>query len=94
MKIRTLIALIAFVMTLCAPFQITVHSNPDNKTVSLLTLDVCHAAGAVLSAEEIPCITECPCTLPLSESAFVYTTAPHVFNPLLTTFQQEHPPRV
>ncbi|MBZ0155033.1 MAG: hypothetical protein K8I29_02315 [Alphaproteobacteria bacterium] len=95
MKVRTLIALIAFIASLFAPFQITVHPVPDDPAPSLFTLNVCHASGAALSVQaDIPCITEPSCTLPLFEGTFVYMAVDPVFHPFLIAFRQEHPPKV
>ncbi len=94
MKVRILIVLIVFTMTICAPFKINVHFNPGNRTASILTLDVCHAAGTALSAQaDVPCVLECPCALSLIESSFMYAAANSVFTPFLMAFQQERPPK-
>ncbi len=94
MKLKTLITLIVFIMTLCAPFQITSH--PDHgKTASLFTLDICHASGSACSLCKwiSSCITEYPYTLALFESNCVYSTATPFFKPFLIAFQKERPPK-
>ena len=94
MKVKIIILLIVFAITICAPFKINAHYNTGNKTTSILTLDVCQAAGASLSAQgDIPCVLGCPCTLSLFESGSKYAAANSVFNPFLLPFQQERPPK-
>ncbi len=94
MKIKTLLALIAFIITLCAPIQITLHSDPDKGTASLFTLNVCTVSGAVFSSQvDIPCVPGCPCILSLFENTFTYRDFSPVFSAFLITYQQERPPK-
>jgi len=94
MKVKVLIVLIVFAMTIVAPFKINVNFHPGNKTASILTLDVCDGSGSALSARaDIPCVLECPCALSLIESSFKYVAANSVFTPFLIAFQQERPPK-
>ena len=94
MKVKILIVLIVFTMTICSPFKINVHFKPGNKTASILTLDVCHASGTALSAQsDIPCVLECPRALSLFERSFIYAASNSAFTPFLIVFQLERPPK-
>jgi hypothetical protein len=82
-------------MTLFAPYIVTIHTNADGNTVSLFTLDVCHASGSALSVQaDMPFLFENPCELSVSERRLVNEESNNAFSPFLLVLQQEHPPRV
>ena len=95
MKVGALIALVAFAMTLFAPFQISLHTDTDGTTASLFTLDVCHASGSALSVQaDIPFLYECPCKIFVSEDSRVYADSDNALSPFLLILKQERPPKV
>ncbi len=94
MKIKIFIVLTVFIITIFAPFKVNVNFNTASKTASILTLDICHASGAPLSAQvDVPCVLRCPCELSHFVSSLTYSAANSVFIPLLTGFRQERPPK-
>ncbi len=94
MKVRMLIVLIVFTMSICTPFKINVHFNPGDKTASLLTLDVCHASGTAISGQaDIPCVLAYPSSLSFFENSFMRQAANSVFIAFLIAFQQDRPPK-
>jgi hypothetical protein len=93
MKIKALIVLVVFFLTVVMPLRITFDFDRHNKTVSFLTLNVCHIAGAALSTQaDVPYVMECCCELSLYKSIIKYSAADFIFNPLLLASLQERPP--
>ncbi len=94
MKIKALIVLVAFFFSASLPLKITIHYDLYSKTTSLLTLNVCHAAGTALSAQaDVPCVLQCSCALPVFEISVKHSVVNSVFNPYLSAFQLERPPK-
>lgn len=95
MQFKTLIALISFIMTICAPFQFNIHTDTDSNTTSFFTLNVCHASGSAMSVQaDIPFINACTCEISISESSLAYAVSDIGLLPLLIGLQSERPPRV
>lgn len=95
MMVKSLIVLIAFAMTLFTPFIVTIHTDADGNTVSLFTLDVCHASGSAMSAQaDIPFLYESPCVLSISENNLIYEDSYTALLPFQAALQTERPPKV
>ena len=91
MKIKALIVLIAVILSASLPLKITVHA----KNVSVITLDICHAAGAALSAQtDVPCVLQCPSALQVFEIGVRHAAVDSVFNTFRLSARLERPPKI
>ena len=94
MRLKALIMLVAFIVIVIAPVHINVYQYPDNKTASLLTLDVCNASGSGLSVQaDTPWMLDGLFSLFLSEGIYFHEILQPAFHAFLISFQQERPPR-
>ena len=95
MKVKALIVLSAFAMTLFMPFQITLHTTADRNDAPLLTLDVCHAAGSSMFVQaDMAFLYECYFELSISKNSWSYEIPVLPYRCLLVVLQKERPPRV
>ena len=94
MKTGSILVLFALVISVITP-NITVVDAASNNQPIILTLDVCSQTGSVTASNaDMPSLHECMCSpapLPLISS---YTELNLLFNPFITAFQEERPPRV
>jgi hypothetical protein len=94
MKTGSILVLFALVISVIIP-NITIVGAAAGDRPVILTLDVCSQSGsATTSNADAPSIHECICSpapLPLLSS---YTELNPLFNPFVTAFQEERPPRV
>lgn len=94
MKTKSILVLFAFVVSVMIPNITVVYSTAGDQPI-ILTLDVCSQSGsASVSNADMPSLHECMCSLaPLPLISF-YIEFNRLFNPFLTSFQEERPPRV
>jgi hypothetical protein len=92
MNMRTVLVLAALVFSIVSPLKIHIpHSDGDGH---VLALDVCSAAGNVLSLNvDMPVIHECPCKICLLGFAGFYSLSKPLVIPFFLPFQQDRPPR-
>ncbi len=93
MRVKSIIVLLAIAFSIFSPLSL--HLTVAHGQASIEGFDVCHAGAFALSAgPEAPCVCE-----PLYDSlhplqiAVVEINDPLLSTPL-TTFQEEHPPKV
>lgn len=94
MKAGSILFLLALVISVIIPNVTVIYPTAGDQPV-ILTLDVCSPSGsATASNADMPSLHECMCSpapLPLISS---YTEFNLLFNPFITAFQEERPPRV
>jgi hypothetical protein len=93
MRLKSVIVLLAIVFSVISP--LSVHLTIAHGQTSIETFDICHAGSLALStSHDMPCVSEPvyrPC-LP-SHSAGAEKLDP-IHKPLITTFQEERPPKI
>jgi len=94
MKAGSILLLLALVISVIIPNVTVIYPAAGDQPI-ILTLNVCSPSGsAAASNTDMPSLHECMCSpapLPLISS---YTEFNLLFNPFITAFQEERPPRV
>jgi len=93
MKTGSLLLLAVLCLSLVSP--LTIHLASAGQEEHFVTLDVCHATDASLSANaDSPALFESPCRSVTLEFAGFHEPGSIVFIPYLSSLQQERPPRI
>jgi len=94
MKTAGILILLALVIPSTIP-HITISDAANNNQSSIFTVDVCSPLSSATTANaDMPSIYECAyciSPLPLISS---YTELNPLFNPFITAFQKDRPPKV
>jgi hypothetical protein len=93
MKYQAIIVLVAILLSVAIPPSLTLTCGYEGHTI-IGALDICHAATPALSSSgNLPCVQERTChplPLPLQETV---ENENLFFKSLLTSFQDERPPK-
>ncbi|MDP1758667.1 MAG: hypothetical protein Q8K77_02575 [Thermodesulfovibrionales bacterium] len=94
MKTASILILLALVIPSTIP-HITISDAANNKQSSFFTLDVCSPLSSAATANaDMPSLHECMCSLAPLPLISSYTELNPLFNPFITAFQEERPPKV
>jgi hypothetical protein len=94
MKTGSILVLFALVISVMIP-NITITYAASGDQPIILTLDVCSPSGSAATANaDMPSLHECMCSLAPLPLISSYTELNPLFNPFITAFQEERPPRV
>ena len=94
MKTGSILVLFALVISVITP-NITVVDAASNNQPIILTLDVCSPLSSVAASNaDMPSLHECMCSLVLLPLISSYTELNPLFNPFITAFQEDRPPRL
>ncbi|MBF0559800.1 MAG: hypothetical protein HQL08_13590 [Nitrospirae bacterium] len=96
MKITAFIALVACIVAVCSPFQLTLSPfacGQCKKAVPVLTINVCHASGDAPSPQAGDSfVMEVTWVLPDFDSFIPNIVSSHLFNLPPMSFRPERPP--
>ena len=94
MKTGSMLVLLALVITAIIP-PVTMLDVTNNSQPSIFALDVCTPLNSAATANaDMPSLHECMCSLAPLPLISSYTELNPLFNPFITAFQEERPPRV
>ncbi len=91
-KKAAIILLLVLISALCSP--LTIIASPSDSGSFLVTLDVCHSSGSLMSVNaDSPVVQECSLTIvPLVFSEYI-DEVNVAFNPSVIISKQERPPQ-
>jgi len=93
MKLQAVILMLAILLGIMAPPALTFAAAHDTKA-AIGTLDICsHAAPAVSTGGEMPCMHTTPCNYAPVQFVLLIMSDNPVFSPFNIPSDNEHPPR-
>jgi len=94
MRLRTLLILLALVVSLSSPLTAHVPILPTDQVNCFVTLDVCHAYGSYISTNaDGACLHEPHCQLLTPACAGFVDILDYHSRPYTLSFQLERPPK-
>jgi hypothetical protein len=94
MKLRSILTLAALIVSILSPFTAHISIFPTDQAKYFVSLDICDASGAFVSADaDTPLLHECACKPVPFECAEYIKGNDLAFIPSLYSIQVEHPPK-